>query len=455
VLGHAGNRVINTPILDDLSRQAVTFENAYCQNPLCVPSRASLITGRYSRNIGIYENQQILEPNCVTFPRVLSASGYRTCLIGKSHFNGEQYHGYQARPYGDLYGQAHQPDPRRTPESGAAGLGGLIKNAGPSGIPLPLTQTEICVAESAKWLQTHVDLHPDQPFCLSVHFDKPHFPVRPPVEYFAKYDGRINPPDVLEGYYDRAVPFVRRAMDRFASEDQDCARYLAAYYGCVEWVDNAIGRLLQVLDYLELSENTVVVYASDHGDLCGDKGAWNKTLFFDSSAKVPLLIRYPGNFSAGLRVANPVGLIDLFPTFCDLAQISVSEECDGQSLMPLLTQTGMFDREEIYSESAFLGSPLDAGCMIRKGEWKYCYYRDGYEELYNLTEDPGEWNNLASHEAHRTIQDEFREKVITFWRPEEYEERLRNTPRVQRQKHFYEFSNQFMLGSGTVANGRP
>ncbi len=455
VLGHTGNQVINTPTLDQFSSQGVTFENAYCQNPLCVPSRASLITGRYSRNIGIYENQHILEPNCVTFPRVLSGGGYRTCVIGKTHFNGEQYHGYQARPYGDLYGQAHQPDPRRTPDSGASGLGGLVGNAGPSGIPLPMTQTEICVSESAKWLQTHIDLHADQPFCLSVHFDKPHFPVRPPAEYFSKYDGRINPPEVPEGYYNRAVPFVRMSMNRFASQDEDCARYLAAYYGCVEWVDNAIGRLLQVLDYLELSENTVVVYASDHGDLCGEKGAWNKTLFLDASAKVPLQIRYPGKFPAGLRITAPVGLIDLFPTFCDLAQMSVPEECDGQSLMPLLSQTGTFEREEIYCESAFLGSPQDAGCMIRKDQWKYCYYRDGHEELYNLAEDPGEWNNLASHETHRTVQEALRERVITFWSPEEYEERLLNTPRINHQKHFYEFSNQFVLGSGTVANARP
>jgi choline-sulfatase len=119
---------------------------------------------------------------------VLSAAGYRTCLIGKAHFNGEQFHCYQERPYGDLYGQAHQPDPRRTPESGASGLGNLIGNAGPSGIPLPLTQTKICVAEASKWLQAHVDLRSNQPFFLSVHFDKPHFPACCPADYLSNYE---------------------------------------------------------------------------------------------------------------------------------------------------------------------------------------------------------------------------------------------------------------------------
>lgn len=152
VLGCAGDDIIRTPNLDRLAREGVTFNQAYCQNPLCVPSRASLLTGRQSRNIGIYTNTDMLEPNSCTIPRVLSANGYRTCLIGKAHFNGEQFHGYQERPYGDLYGQAHQPDPRRTADNGEAGLGLLVGNAGPTGIPLPLTQTEICVAEASKWL---------------------------------------------------------------------------------------------------------------------------------------------------------------------------------------------------------------------------------------------------------------------------------------------------------------
>jgi choline-sulfatase len=455
LLGCAGDEMIRTPNLDALASEGAIFDQAYCQNPLCVPSRASLITGQYCRTTGIYQNIDIMEPNSPTFPRLLSQHGYRTCLIGKAHFNGEQFHGYQQRPYGDLYGQAHQPDPRRTPESGASGLGSLVDNAGPTGIPLPMTQTEICVSEATKWLQSHVDLHPQQPFCLSVHFDKPHFPVRPPRRYFEQYQGKLHVQEVPEGYYESAVPFVQKAIDRFGYEDADGDRYLASYYGCITWVDDAIGRLLAVLDYLGLREKTLVIYTSDHGDLCGEKGAWNKTLFFDAAAKVPLILRRPGAIPPGERIADLVGLIDLFPTLCDAAGVPVPASCEGLSLLPRLRHGASLPRQEIFSESAFLGEPSAAGCMIRRGRWKYTTYLDGSEELYNLEEDPGEWTNLASDPALTDIKAGLREDLIAFWKPEEQLQRLRSTPKVSREKHFYEFSNQFILGNGTVVNARP
>ncbi len=455
VMGHAGNAIIRTPNLDRLAREGVSFEQAYCQNPLCVPSRVSLLTGQHSRSTGIYTNTDMLEPNSITIPRVLSAHGYRTCLIGKAHFNGEQYHGYQERPYGDLYGQAHQPDPRRTPENGKAGLGQLLGNAGPTGIPLALTQTEICVSEASKWLQTHVDLHPSQPFFLSVNFDKPHFPVRCPAEYFTHYHGRLRAPETADDYYKHAVPFVQKAIDRFGFDNQDGNRYLDAYYGCIEWVDDALGRLLDVIEYLNLAGNTIVIYASDHGDLCGEKGAWNKTLFFDSSSRVPLIIRYPPFYASGKRDKKLVGLIDLFPTICDGAHIPIPASCDCSSLLPILEESGSISRQHIFSESAFLGEPTACGCMIRKDQWKYVLYLDGSQELYDLIEDPGEWHNLAGQSSVKNLISELDTEVRRFWEPEKHLDRLSSTPRSKREKHFYEFSNQFMLGNGIVSNARP
>lgn len=455
VLGCSGNEVVRTPNLDRLAGEGTRFDQAYCQNPLCLPSRASLLTGQHSRNIGMYTNTDIMEPNSCTIPRELSAHGYRTCLIGKAHFNGEQFHGYQERPYGDFYGQAHQPDPRRTPENGEAGLGQLVGNAGPTGIPLPLTQTEICASEASKWLQTHVDLHPEQPFFLSVNFDKPHFPVRCPEQYFDHYDGRLHVPDIPADCHERAVPFVRKAMERFGFDGQDGDRYLAAYYGCVEWVDDAIGRIVHVLDYLGLADDTMVIYASDHGDLCGEKGAWNKTLFFDSSARVPLMIRCPSLFPAQRMERSPVGLIDLFPTICEVAGIPVPPSCEGVSLRASLTGSDSFARGPVFSESAFLGEPTDGGCMIRSGKWKYTRYLDGAQELYDLEEDPGEWHNLVTEPSVQRVVDSLDAQLREFWSPEEYLERIAATPRTGREKHFYEFSNQFVLGNGIVANGRP
>jgi choline-sulfatase len=460
-LGYSGNPTVNTPNLDKLAEEGMVFDNAYCQNPLCVPSRSSLITGRYSRSIGIYHNNHILEANSPTIPRILGASGYRTCLIGKAHFNGEQFHGYQQRPYGDLFGQGHQPDPSRSAFTDSSGLGDFLGNTGPSGIPLPLTQTEICVAETAKWLQTHIGLHRDQPFFLSVHFDKPHFPIKPHPEYYHRYAGKVELPAFPNNYLQGAVPFVRETImhssigKHYNKDADEHKRALAAYYGCVEWVDNAIGRLLQTLEYLGLAKNTVVIYASDHGEMAGELGAWQKTLFFEASARVPLLIRWPKRVRAGKRCSVPVGLIDLFPTLCEVAESAAPPTCEGMSLIPLLTDSGAFDRDAIYSETVLLRKPEHAGCMIRTGRWKYCYYLDGNEELYDLEKDRQEWNNLAQDPMQRDVVATLREKVIAFWKPDQFLQRYQKTPRMSREKHFYEFSNQFLLGDGSVADARP
>lgn len=460
-MGCSGSQVANTPNLDKLALKGVRFTNTYSQNPLCVPSRSSLITGRYSKNIGIYSNKHILEPNTVTLPRILTANGYRTCVIGKTHINGEQYHGYQQRPYGDIWGQGHQPDPRRTPSRGASGLGDMLENSGPSGIPLPLTQTEICVSEAAKWLQCHIALHESTPFFLSINFDKPHFPLNPPAAFYNKYIGKVTPPAFPEGYIDSVTWFVKSAIiengcwNHYGKDFEIHKRALAAYYGCIEWIDDAIGRIVDTLEYLGLSDNTIIIYSSDHGEMAGEKGAWQKTLFFDASAKVPLIISYPKKFLSGRTVEDITGLIDIFPTICEAIGCDIPHSCDGLSLIPTLTDNKKLAREGIFSESTVLNRPEDSGCMIRTDRWKYNYYLDGSEELYDMISDPGEWNNLAGSHYYKEVLQELRKKVKDFWQPEKQLDRYHKTPMVKREKHFYQFSNQFILSDGTIIDARP
>ena len=457
--GYAGHPVVETPHLDRLAAQSAIFDAAYCQSPLCAPSRASLLTGRYCRDLGIYDNQDILEANGPTFPRALAAAGYRTGVIGKTHYNGEQFQGYQERPYGDFFGQAHQPDPRRSPDRGDSGLGGLIEAAGPSGIPLPLTQTEICVAESSKWLQTHAARRGGQPFCLSVHFDKPHFPICPPCEYFQRYEGRVHLADLPSGFLEKEVPFVRAAMRCYGicdSERRDRAaheRALAAYCGCITWVDDAVGRLLATLNYLGFGKDTLVIYASDHGEMAGERGTWQKSVFYDGSARVPLIMHLPGG--NGLRIKTPVGLVDMFPTFCAVAGIPLPETCRGASLLPLLDGGSEWKRDAIFSESVVIHEPEHAGCMIRTEQWKYNTYLDGAEELYDMSSDQGETANLAAEHRTSAVRNQLRQRVLEFWQPDQQLARYHAQPRMMRQKHFYEFSNQFMLGNGVIIDARP
>lgn len=462
-LSCAGNLTAHTPNLDRLAHEGVRLTNAYCQQPLCVPSRMSMLTGRYCKDLGIYDNRDILPANSPTFARCLSEHGYRTALIGKAHMNGDQYQGYQERPYGDLFGQAHQPDPCRLPENYDHGLGDIVTQSGPSRIPLPLTQTEVVVAESCKWLQDHVDTRGGQPFLLSVHFDKPHFPINPPAAYLAAYEGNVELPSHWddehgEDHLQSLVPFVRSNFvdEGYYRADRELhQKTLEAYYGCVEWVDDAVGRILSVLEYLDLASDTVVIYASDHGDMAGAHGAWQKMVFFEESARVPFIIRIPGAPEFGTVRDGLVELTDVFPTLCELAGISPPADLRGTSMIPLLNGQAEHVREYAFSESVLINKPELAGCMVRWKQWKYAFYLDGTEELYNLREDPRETRNVSADPGLKNIRDHLHEHLVRFWEPDEQLRRYQGARRMPFEKHFFPYSNQFCVGAGRWFNGRP
>jgi choline-sulfatase len=443
-LGCHNPELINTPNLDILCSQGVRLENAYCQNPLCVPSRASLLTGKYSKNLGIYENRHILESNSQTLPRLLSSAGYRTCLIGKAHFNGDQWQGYQQRPYGDLFGQAHQSEYIRTgkPPESEHGLEDLLDNSGPTSIPLALTQTEICVSESVKWLQHQVDTSTGQPFFLSINFDKPHFPYRPPKNFYDKYANRVTLPAYPVGYANNtAVEFVQKAFqvnggwEHYGIDPEVHKRALAAYCGCVEWIDDAIGRILASLEYLGLAQDTIVI--------------------FDDSSKVPFILRWSGHIPAGTTTQILAGLIDLFPTVCEFAQIPIPMECDGISLADHLVTSAPAARDTIFSESVVLKTPEHAGCMLRGIRYKYNYYLMGKHELYDMQQDPQELRNRIDDPAFSEIAEEMRQQIVKFWKPEQQLERYERCPMMGHEKHFYLYSNQFASSDGEIFNARP
>jgi len=469
-MGCSGHPFIQTPSLDKLAAEGVMFPNAYCQNPLCVPSRANLMTGRYSRNLGIYDNRHCMQSNGVTLPKILGAEGYRTCVIGKTHFNGEQWQGFQQRPYGDLYGQGHQPDPYRDPKDRgpSSGLRDTIEFSGPSGIPLPLPQTKICVAEAAKWMQVHAMREPNTPFFLSVNLDKPHFPINPPKEYFDRYMDQVKVPTDLEDYLEKsAVPFVKKTagydgISKHRVNHELIRKTLVAYCGCIEWVDNAVGRIVNVLDYLGLKDDTVVIYTTDHGEMGYERGFWQKTVFFDSSARVPFIFRCPAKFNQGRKPDDFAGLIDLMPTICDLAEIQplsdydgVPCKVDGISLKPRLVDDKPIERKEIFCESTVLKEPEHSGCMIRTEKWKYNHYLDKCDELYDMKADPRELNNLVKEPAYAETAKELRERVTAFWEPEKQLTRYNATPMMRNEKHFNFYSNQFMLADGFVVDARP
>ena len=209
-LGCYGNRTVESPHVDALAAQGVTLDAAYCNSPLCVPSRLSLLTGKHPHRIDAWDNRSVLDPGARTFAGDLAAAGYRTCLIGKMHFAGEeQRYGFQLRPYGDLRGWSHQPDPPQT----ARDLSRIA--AGPSEIPLGQTQEEVVNREAIGFLRRQRQAEPERPFLLVLGYNRPHFPLRPPRRWWDRYWPHGHDlPRVAPGEVERLHPWIRAVRHR-------------------------------------------------------------------------------------------------------------------------------------------------------------------------------------------------------------------------------------------------
>jgi choline-sulfatase len=193
-----------------------------------------------------------------------------------------------------------------------------------------------------------------------------------------------------------------------------------------------------------------------------ERGFWQKTIFFDGSARIPYIFRCPAKFAPG-QVANDfAGIIDLMPTICDLAGLELQPKydgvacnVDGVSLKSALVDNKPVGRDEIFCESVVLKEPEHAGCMIRTGKWKYNHYLDKCDELYDMEADPGELNNLVNDPAHANTAKDLRERVIKFWEPEKQMARYNTPPMMSNEKHFSFYANQFVMADGIVIDARP
>jgi choline-sulfatase len=391
-LGCYGNRAVQTPAIDRLAAEGVTLDAAYTNCPLCVPSRLSLLAGRHPHTIGAWDNRAVLDPAIQTFAGHLSEAGYRTCLIGKMHFAGEeQRYGFALRPYGDLCGWSHQPDPPET----VRGLSRIA--AGPAAIPEAQLQETIVNREAIAFLRAHAAGDRSRPFLLVLGYNRPHFPLRPPARFWGRYwpDGHDLPhvpPDNLE----RLHPWVRAIRHRSDGDGfttEQTARGRAGYYACVSFVDEKIGEVLRTLDDAGLADETAVIYTSDHGETMGAHDLWGKRTFYEGSARVPFVVRWPGHLAAGTRAAAPAELVDLYPTLCDLAGVPAPEGLDGDSLLPVLSGRREAWRDvAVCDYAAWLPAPAR---MVRRGDWKLNSYPGAGFELFDLRDDPDEWANRA------------------------------------------------------------
>src|SRR5215210_6724583 len=411
--GAYGHRVVRTPALDALAADGVRFDAAYTPYPLCSPARAALLTGRYASGLGCYDNASVLPADEPTVAHYLTNAGYETVLSGKMHFIGpDQLHGFRRRLTTDVFPATMDWVPTMDKE-GRFVRGGHARSYVPPNVGVApwtkfLSYDEETHFRALEFIRERGRLEPEEPFFLVVSYHHPHDPFKVTQELWDLYDGESidlpRMPDEVE----------RSAMDIWANEahetDQvdlsDPAALTAlrrAYYGLVTYVDWKLGELREALEQTGQAEDTVVVFASDHGDMLGERGMVQKRCFYEWSARIPLLVRLPSGAGAGTSVGAPVSLLDLVPTLLDLAGVPADDRLpvDGRSLVPLLAGGADPDRAVL---SEYHVEKVRAPCfMARRRRWKYVLVHGHDEQLFDVEADPGEWTNLAGRADHADV----------------------------------------------------
>ncbi len=410
-LGFRGVFPVKTPNIDTLAECGTVYENAYCSSPLCVPSRASIMTGKYPCETGVYYNDQAWEDKLDTLPGELSKNGYFSVSVGKMHFRpGRKYFGFDKRCADNdtdyplyLERMGISKDEPKTPEEAAH----FDYTTRPTDVPmehyLPIYTTDRAIHE-LDLISRRRECLPggNEPFFMWYSFLLPHTPCRPPEPYFSMYSPDEMPLPVRdEKATDKFAPPLKRWRDawRFL-DDSWTAKMRAQYMGCVTLVDEQIGRVIDHLKHLGLYENTLIVITSDHGDYLGDHFMQQKGFFHDCSSKVPLIIS-GSDIPEGKCVDENVSLIDLMPTllaYCgltfqrtdDATKTTMDIESSNSDGVNLL---GKLDSERvIVSESGIHGLSV----MLRHRDTKIVYYDQTQQfDRFDLTADPNELHNTG------------------------------------------------------------
>lgn len=419
VAGFSGDPVVRTPRLDALAEGAVVFENAYTPSPICVPARQCLATGMLPRHLGVEVMGQDLEPGAMTFARRFSQHGYQTVACGKLHHMGaDQMQGWRRRFGADLDVHTHFVEGRvqdafeHFTEQGSWKwpMVDEIRRAGLGHNPWA-DDDEYAVVGAENFVRRFfVDPFynrstPETPLLLKVSLNEPHYPFATDRrDLFEHYLPRVSiyRDDVFDHSF-LGGRFVARAGREVT--ERAARNAVAAYYAMVESADQRFGRVLDALERAGQDiDDWVVVYTSDHGEMLGQHGVWEKQKFFEGSVRVPLFVRWPRRFGPG-RLTQNVNLCDLFATLGELAGVPVPDGLDSRSLVPLLTgDDTSWDNESI---SQFGGENL----MIKRDDLKYSSYAaDGSEVLFDLAADPGETTDVAADPAYSDAMSAFRSR---------------------------------------------
>lgn len=425
--GAYGHKSAKTPHMDALAARGMRFDAAYCNSPLCAPSRFSFMSGQHISRIGAYDNASEFKASTPTFAHYLKLLGYHTGLSGKMHFVGpDQKHGFEDRITTDIYPSdfAWTPD-WENPNVRLDKWYHNMQTVKESGEAVATFQTdyddEVGYA-SRRWM---IDRGREQaagnarPFALVASFIHPHDPYVAKPEFWDLYeDADIDMPH-LDFDYEGADPFSKRLMDGIEAStipltDEEVIRARRAYLANVSYFDSKVGEIVKTLEDMNALDNTIIMVTADHGDMLGERGLWYKMSFFEHSARVPLIMAGPG-ITQG-TAGNACSLVDILPSLIEIGggtMDMLGEPVDGRSLMPLAAgKTDDIDEAigEYCAEMAT--SPV---FMIRRGDLKYIHCDLDPPQLYDIASDPYETKNLATDLAYTEISAAFAKEVQDRW----------------------------------------
>jgi uncharacterized sulfatase len=425
-LGCYGHPFVQSPNIDRLAKRGVKFDRAYCQFPLCSPSRSSLLTGLRPSGTRVYNLTYHFRqglPDVVTLPQLFKNSGYTSLRIGKMyHYGNPNDIGTSGLDDPPSWSHVWNPAGRDktvletdiinyTPKRGLGAAMCLLNDK--EGKDEDHTDGKVAT-QAIKLLEEYRD----KPFFLGVGFYKPHCPFIAPKKYFDLYpmdkiQMPVEPEDHLKNVPKPALASTS-PLPHFGVTIDQARECKQAYYAAISFVDAQIGRVLDAMDRLKLWDNTVVVFWSDHGYHLGEHGLWMKQSLFEGSARVPMIVAAPGAKGSGKVSARTVELLDLYPTLADLAGLAPPKDLQGASLKPLLDDPAAGWERAAHSQVERNGFP---GYSVRTERWRYVEWDDAKKgvQLYDEEADPHEFVNLADDPKHKEVLAELKARVKKNW----------------------------------------
>ncbi len=410
-----------TPNIDRLAKDGVVFENSFCGNSICAPSRATILTGKHSYSNGVTRWQEFNGAQA-TFPKLLQKAGYQTAIVGKWHLV-SQPTGFDF--WRILPGQGAYYNPEFITPTGRQRIQGYV--------------TEVITDTALEWLEKAHDA--TKPFLLMIHHKAPHRNWGPAPQY-AKWLDDVTipePPTLFDDYTGRTPSAAKNEMEigRHMTLKSDLKtdpaefqklgltgketvswkyqRYMKDYLRCVKSVDDSVGRVRDHLKRTGLDQNTVVIYCSDQGFYLGEHGWFDKRWMYEESLRMPLIVSWPGVTKPGERPAQLVQNIDYAPTFVDMAGLAAPEEMQGVSLVPLLRGEKPANwRKSIYYHYYDCPSEHRVECHegVRTEQYKLIsFYRPGDWELYDLAKDPREMHSVHADPAYAEVLSQMKDEL--------------------------------------------